>query len=174
MIRTFMSGFTFAQLSTISATAIAACFGIKGTELTPSSDPTSCSKACPESFEGNVVYYLRRRFDPIAFGLNQRPILRAERVPAFGFFLRPFDGGVGKVYDRRARRRGFNVPGEFEGQLRRRPFVAPRPFPPRRSHDFSDHLKPFLIFSRSHQISEVEHRPWPHPGIDGPAAGCAD
>src|SRR5262245_11605156 len=34
MIRTFMPGFTLAQLSTMSATAIAACLGMRGVELT--------------------------------------------------------------------------------------------------------------------------------------------
>src|ERR1700755_267671 len=44
MINTFIPGFTLAQLSTISSTAIAACFGIRGTELTVSSDPILVQK----------------------------------------------------------------------------------------------------------------------------------
>src|SRR4030095_7341272 len=169
MIRTFMPGFTLAQLSTISAIAIAACFGIRG-ELTVSSDPSSVRTLNIKL----IANYLRCRFDTIAFGLNQWPIFCAERIPAFGFFLCPFDDGIRKVCDGRACRPRVNVSSAFDGQLRSRPFVAPRPFTSRRSHDFSDHLKPFLIFSRSHQISQMEHRPWPHPGVDGPAAGRAD
>src|SRR4029453_4525672 len=44
MIRTFMPGLTLAQLSIISATAIAACLGISGTEVTVSSDPIFVQK----------------------------------------------------------------------------------------------------------------------------------
>ena len=52
MISTFMPGLTLAQLSTISATAIAACLGINGIELTISSDAYSVQSS---RFESSTV-----------------------------------------------------------------------------------------------------------------------